>query len=128
MDEIVTKAIIIGVSIFVTLLIVTVLIFEFTQISSVYKVTAETNITFEERLSEFDKYRDSTNYFNGLDVKNTIKKYKNDKSVEVCIDEAGAINCSDSITINKSDYKEPYKSRMEEDGIKYKIIFKREGI
>lgn len=128
MDEIVTKAIIIGVSIFVTLLIVTVLIFEFTQISSVYKVTAETNITFEERLSEFDKYRDSTNYFNGLDVKNTIQKYKNDKSVDVCIDEGGTINCSDSIIINKSDYKEPYKSRMDEEGIKYKIIFKKEGI
>ena len=70
MDEIATKSIIIGVSIFITLVIVTILIFEFTQIRSIYKTTAETNVSFEDRLDEFDKYRNSTNYFNGLDVKN----------------------------------------------------------
>lgn len=126
MDEIVTKAIIIGVSIFVTLLIVTVLIFEFTQIRSVYKITAETNVTFEERLDEFDKYRDSNNYFNGLDVKNTIEKYKNDDTVDVCIKSGESINCSDSITINKDNYNKEYKSYMEEEGIKFKIIFEKE--
>lgn len=126
MDEIVTKALIIGVSIFVTLLIVTVLIFEFTQIRDIYKVTAETNITFEERLDEFNKYRDSSNYFNGLDVKNTIEKYRNDKTVDVCLEEDEVITCGDTFTVSQSDYNKEYKSYMTENGIKFQIVFEKE--
>ena len=126
MDEIVTKALIIGVSIFITLIIVTVLILEFTQIKDIYRITAESNITFEQRLDEFDKYRDSSNYFNGLDVKNTIEKYRNDKSVEVCIDEDGTIDCSDTITVPRENYNKEYKSYMIEDGNVFQIVFENE--
>ena len=127
MDEIATKAIIIGVSIFVTMIIVTVLIFEFTQISNLYRTTAETDITFEERLDEFDKYRDSNNYFNGLDVKNTIEKYKNDDTVKVCIEEDDiTINCDDTIEIMSQDYNKEYKSYMEEESAIFKIVFEKE--
>lgn len=125
MDEIATKAIIIGVSIFVTLIIVTVLVFEFTQIRNLYKVTAETDITFEERLDEFDKYRDSNNYFNGLDVNNTIKKYKKDPTVDVCITEEDVENCSDDLIISTENYKKKYIVNMTEDNAKYKIVFKK---
>ena len=51
-DEISTKAIIIGISIFITMFILTVIIFEFNEIQNVYKQVAETDISFEERLDE----------------------------------------------------------------------------
>ena len=84
MDEISTKAIIIGVAITVTLLIVTTIILEFNEISKIYKSVSETEVSFESRLNELDKFRDSNNIFYGIDVKNTWEKYKNDKTVVVC--------------------------------------------
>ena len=122
MDEIATRAIIIGISIFITLIIVTVVIFEFSQIQKVYKVTAETDVTFEERLNEFDKYKDSNNDFRGLDVKNTISKYEYDDSVEVCVQEA-ALKCSD-IIIEESDYNKKYSASLEEMNNINRIIFR----
>ena len=121
MDEISTRAIIIGVSIFVTLIIVTVIIFEFSQIQKVYKVTAETDITFEERLDEFDKYRDSNNDLTGIDLRNTVAKYNDDETVEVCVQEE-TLKCSD-IEVDASDYNRKYSSRLEEINNKYRIIF-----
>ena len=126
MDEIASKAIIIGVSIFVTLIIVTVLVFEFTQIRDVYRITAETNITFEDKLDEFDKYRDSNNYFNGLDVKNTIEKYRNDKTVDVCLEHDETFTCNDAFTVDESEYNKEYKSYMMEEESKFKIVFEKE--
>lgn len=126
MDEITTKAIIIGVSIFVTIIILTVIIFEFSQIQSIYKITAETNITFEDRLDEFDKYRDSNNYFNGLDVKNTKAKYSSDKSVDVCLKTGGVEVCNDSLNISDGEYNREYKASLEEIGNKFKIVFEKE--
>lgn len=124
MDDIVTKALIIGVSIFVTLLVATVLILEFTEIKGLYRGVAETEIRFEDRLDEFDKYRDSNNYFNGLDVKNTIEKYKNDKTVQICeeIDDEGNIDCD--VTITSDKYNKQYRARMDETSSKFIIIFK----
>ena len=142
MDEIASKAIIIGVSIFVTLIIITVLIFEFTQIKDIYRVTAETDVTFEAKLNEFDKYRDSNNYFNGLDVKNTIEKYKNDDTVDVCIklgeettcndyvcEDIGGINkCRNTIIIPESDYTKQYIVSFDDEALIYKIIFEKIGL
>lgn len=124
MDEIATKALIIGVSIFVTLIIITVVIFEFTQIKEIYKGVGETDISFEERLDEFDKYRDSNNVFLGLDVKNTLEKYKNNNVVDVCVEQGGIDVCED-VTINEQDYNKQYVSTFEEIGSKYKITFKK---
>ncbi len=121
MDEIAVKAVVIGVSIFVTLLIVTVVIFEFSEIKQLYKQTAETNITFEGRLDEFDKYRDSNTEFYGIDVQNTIDKYENDKSVDVCVSE----NCSDSIELTREEYSKPYISNLEQKNGIYIINFNR---
>lgn len=123
MDEITTKAIIIGVSILVTIIILTVIIFEFTQIQSVYKQVGQTNISFEDRLDEFDKYRDSSNLFTGLDVRNTVKKYINDKSVNVCINTNVGEVCNDSIDIEHLDYKKEYSSILDETTNIFKIIF-----
>ena len=123
MDEITTKALIIGVSIFVTLIVVTVIIFEFTQIKDIYKGVGETNVSFESNLDEFDKYRDSNNVFSGIDVKNTLAKYKNNKLVEVCVKQA-ELKCTD-VTINESEYNKEYFSTFEKIGSKYRIKFER---
>ena len=123
MDEISTKAIIIGVSIFVTLIILTVIVFEFQQIQSVYKQVGQTNISFEEQLDEFDKYRDSNNLFTGLDVRNTVKKYANNKTVDVCIISVTGEVCNDRIQIENLDYKKEYSSRLDESTNIFKIIF-----
>ncbi len=126
MDDIVTKALIIGVSIFVTLIVATVLILEFTQIKDIYRGVAETNIRFEDRLNEFDKYKDSNNYFNGLDVKNTIEKYKNDEGVQVCVISGGNMVCDDTLEIAEEKYKEEYKSYIDEENSILKIVFEEE--
>lgn len=123
MDEISTKAIIIGVSIFVTLIILTVIVFEFQQIQSVYKQVGQTNISFEEQLDEFDKYRDSNNLFTGLDIRNTVKKYANNKAVDVCMTSIAGEICNDSIQIENLDYKKGYSSRVDETTNIFKIIF-----
>lgn len=123
MDEISTKAIIIGVSIFVTLVILTVIVFEFQQIQSVYKQVGQTNISFEEQLDEFDKYRDSNNLFTGLDIRNTVKKYANNKAVDVCMTSIAGEICNDSIQIENLDYKKGYSSRVDETTNIFKIIF-----
>ena len=123
MDEISTKAIIRGVSIFVTLVILTVIVFEFQQIQSVYKQVGQTNISFEEQLDEFDKYRDPNNLFTGLDVRNTVKKYGNNKIADVCITSVTGEVCNDSIQIEDLDYKKEYSSRLDESANIFKIIF-----
>lgn len=124
MDEIATKAITIGVAVFITIVIFTVVLLEFGQISDIYSQTAETNITFEDRLDEFDKYRDSNNRFIGLDVVNTVAKYKDDTSVQVCVDE-GSLICGNSINIGKEDYNKRYRAEFTEVNGIFRIKFSR---
>ena len=123
MDEIGTKAIIIGVSIFVTLLILTVIILEYEQIQNLYRFAGEADISFEQKLDEFDKYRDSNNQFTGLDVRNTLKKYSADKSVSVCISNGAGEICDDGINVDGLDYKEKYMASLVEQTNRFKIIF-----
>lgn len=118
MDEIAVKALLTGVGIFVTLIIVTVVIMEFFQIGQIYKHVGETDVSFESQFNEFDKFNDTNNIFNGLDVKNYIKKYVDDDSVEVCIDD----KCSD-INLNNINYANEYKASLEETTKGYRIIF-----
>lgn len=122
MDEIAIKSVVIGVSIFVTLLIFTVIIFEYAEITNLYKQTGEINTTFEKQMDEFNKYKDENNEFVGLDVENAVKKYKEDSTVDVCVGEVDQ-KCNDEITINKSGYKEKYKSKFIDNNGMYKIVF-----
>lgn len=125
MDEIATKAIIIGVSIFVTLIIITVIIFEYEQISSIYENVEKTDVSFESKLDELDKYRDSNNEFNGLDVRNTIKKYEKNNSIDICIESTPEDTCNDNINIDSLDYSAKYYSEFTENSNKYIITFIR---
>jgi len=121
-DEIATKSIIIGVSIFVTMMIATVVLFEFSVIADIYESTGETDITFEEKMDEFNKYKDMNNEFNGLDVRNTVAKYKNNGLVDVCIGELSP-TCNDSITISENEYKDMYSPRFTQVNGRYLITF-----
>lgn len=124
MDEISTKALIIGISLFITTVIITIVVFEFTTIRDLYKGVAETDISFDSQFDEFDKYRNSANIFSGLDVKNTSNKYKNNDLVEVCInDPSTGLRCLDTIDEPLISYKDKYISRLEEINNRYRIIF-----
>lgn len=125
MDEISTKAIVIGISIFVTMIIITFILLEYDQISDLYKNVEKTDISFESKLDELDKYRDSNNEFNGLDVRNTIKKYENSKLVDVCIRESPDDICNDSINIDSLDYSTKYYSEFKEINNVFVITFIR---
>lgn len=117
MDEIGSKALLLGVGIFVTLIIVTVIVLEFFQIEQIYKNVGEVDISFESQFDELNKFRDN-NIFNGLDVKNYIKKYADNKSIEVCLQSM----CSD-IDINSINYATEYTANLEEIPTGYRIIF-----
>lgn len=119
MEETGVKALLIGVSIFITLIIVTVVIMEFFQIGEIYKSVGETNVSFESKFDEFSKFNDSNNIFNGVNVKNYIKKYKNDDSVDVCINSI----CNDNININIINNSDEYTPTLEETNKGYKIVF-----
>lgn len=121
MEEIGTKAVVIGVSIFITLFIVTIIIFEYAEITNLFKQTGEIDITFEERMDEFNKYKDENNEFIGLDIENILRKYKDDKSIDICIGETEQ-KCNDEIVINQTEYNHKYKAKFI-DGKKFKIVF-----
>lgn len=135
MDEIAVKALLIGVGVFITILITTVIIAEFFEIRQIYASVAETDISFESKFDELDKFKDPTNEFSGLDVKNYVKKYENNDRIYVCIDE----KCEDDI--RGTDYlkqicdrdidggikncSDIYRSTFEETNVGYKITFKK---
>lgn len=126
MDELGIKALIIGVGIFVTVLITTVLIAEFFQINQIYKSVGETNVSFESNFNELDKFNDSTNEFNGLDVKNYIKKYENNPTVEVCVDDVCGdidLNRICNREVNISGCSDRYTASLEKTNKGYKIVF-----
>ncbi|MDD2627416.1 MAG: hypothetical protein PHR25_02630 [Clostridia bacterium] len=124
MDEISTRAIIIGVAIFVTMFITTVVILEFTHIREIYKNVGETDVSLESKLDELNKYKDSINEFNGLDVRNTVEKYKNNKTIEVCINNGGGYICSD-INISESQYTDIYTSELISISKGIRILFSK---
>ena len=123
MEEIGVKTIVIAVSIFITLIILTILILEFSHISEIYKNVGETNVSFEAKFDELDKFRDSNNTFTSLDVINYIKKYEEDKSVQVCVKSS----CNDTNNISMlSDYETSYNEYyaiLETTNEGYKIVF-----
>jgi len=117
LEELGVKALLIGVAIFVTLLITSIVMLEFFQIGEIYKHVGEVNPSFEERFDKLDKFRNVNNVFTGLDVKNYINKYKNDNNIKVCLDNG---TCDDP---NNIPYNEEYSPGLESTGNKYIITF-----
>ena len=129
MDELGSKAVMIGVAIFITLLIVTVVILEFEHISNIYGQVAETDISFEAHLDELDKFRNSNNEFSGLDVKNTFEKYRENGEIDVCVGGNNESQCADAAIIpdDTSKYKDKYYAVLENTSVGYRIVFYLKG-
>ncbi len=81
MDTSINKALMIGVSIFVTLVIVTGVIVVVNQIKNVYAEVYNVNTNISTRFDEFSKYQESNR--TGLDLINAANKYYNDSLVIV---------------------------------------------
>jgi len=128
LDEISVKAIVVSVSIFVTLLILTLIVLEFTHISDIYANAAESEIAFEDKFDELDKFRDSNNIFTTLDVRNYVKKYATDKTIEVCIesvcyDENTNVDEIPQLNDYETVYNE-YTAELVDTKKGYRIVFK----
>lgn len=81
MDYMSNKALIIAVSLFVTMAIASAVLFTINQVKTVYKQVYETDVSIQSSFSEFDEYDDTLK--TGLDMVNTAKKYKDNPSVYV---------------------------------------------
>lgn len=121
MEEVGVKALVIGVSIFVTLVIVGVVILEITHIGEIYKHVGETNVSFESKFNELDKFNDPNNEFNGLDVKNYINKYREEDAVEVCLE--SALSCGDMISVDSIIDSDLYKATLDSINSTHRIVF-----
>ncbi len=71
MDFLSNKAIMIGVSLFITIAITSGVLLSVGQIKNIYKEVYETNTNID--FDEFEKYDNGE--FLGIDVKNTVRKY-----------------------------------------------------
>ena len=81
MDEITSKALTIGVAVFITIAITSGLLMVIDQIKEIYGQVYETDISLQSSFSEFDAYDNVPK--TGIDVINAIKKYENDPGVIV---------------------------------------------
>jgi len=130
-DEIAVKALLVGVGVFITIIITTLIIAEFFEIRQIYKHVAETDVSFESKFDELSKFRDPSNEFRGIDVKNYIKKYKNDGRIELCVEE----KCEDEIDLKAICDKEIdggikncsdiYNAKFEDTNVGYRITFNK---
>lgn len=105
MDDIPTRAIIIGVNIFVTITIVSLLIIMFSQMGEIYGVVANTDTSIASRFDDiYSMYHGRTE--TGVGLLNTIKAFEEDNSQEVIIMYPGAVNIR--------SYLEEYNDAREE--------------
>ena len=82
MDEISTRAIIIGVGLFVTMTIVTLFIATYTQVQNIYGIVINTNNSIYDMFSDiYSMYSGKTE--NGIGLLNTIKQYEKDTKVVI---------------------------------------------
>lgn len=107
MDEITSKALTIGVAVFITIAITSGLLIVIDQIKGIYGQVYETDISLQSSFSEFDAYDNVQK--TGIDVINTIKKYENDLGVIVQLSNGSSIyatytGASDVSTNNWSKY------------------------
>ena len=104
MSEMSNKALIIAVSLFITISITSSILLIMSHFKDIYAEVEKTDINIGNRFTEFDKYDNTT--LTGLDVKNTIKKYQNNSLVTI----DGAVNKKS--TISKNSYSSLYTSTV----------------
>lgn len=139
MEYMSNKALVIAVSLIISMSIASAVILVINQVMTVYKQVYETDTSIKSGFDEFDSYDNTTK--TALEVLSTVKKYKDNSLVEIIV--AGQGNNKDAIQsyIENSiisDKNEPidvenidslkasaeYSSKLERmDGNKIKITF-----
>ena len=139
MEYMSNKALVIAVSLIISMSIASAVILVINQVMTVYKQVYETDTSIKSGFDEFDSYDNTTQ--TALEVLSTIKKYKDNSLVEIIV--AGQGNNKDAIQSYiensiKQNEKEPidvenidslkasaeYSSKLERmDGNKIRITF-----
>lgn len=83
MEDSVSRAIMFGVGIFITLIITSGVIGIFSQMKNIYADVDKTNTTITSRFGEFARYDNTT--LTGMDVINTANRFYNDNLVTVVV-------------------------------------------
>jgi len=129
------KALIIAVSLIVTMAIASSVLLIINQVVTVYGQVYETDTSIQSGFDEFDSY-DNTQK-TALDVLNTVKKYKNNSLVSV-VDGNGSpyneealkrsLNVENAgtgdLSVNSTDSSKTYSSTIKRDNNKVTIILK----
>lgn len=130
MDDITTRAIVIGVSIFVTLTIVTLVITMFFQMQEIYGIVATTDTSIYSAFDDiYAMYYGRT--MSGLGLLNTIKRYEDRTDIDVVVVYPGSSDIKSYIeSANASGTQTPLresvylKSLMEQNnGYKYETKY-----
>lgn len=121
------KAIIIAVSLFITIMISSTVLFTINQVKEVYAQVYETDTLIQNNFDEFDAYDNSQK--TQLELLNTAKKYENSTSVFVTNISQGNIGSSieekkQKAKDNKINVKDLQSSLIEEDTQTGKAIIK----
>lgn len=93
MEYMSNKALVIAVSLIISMSIASAVILVINQVMTVYKQVYETDTSIKSGFDEFDSYDNTTK--TALEVLSTIKKYKDNSLVEIIV--AGQGNNKDAI-------------------------------
>ena len=97
MDFLSTKVIYIAVGLFITIVITTSIVFTISKVSQIYGQVNKTDIDIKSGIAEFAMYDNTTLY--GIDLVNTVKKYKVDNNVVINIKlKNGALSSINKVT------------------------------
>lgn len=135
MDYMSNKALIIAVSLIVTMAIASAVLLIINQVVTVYGQVYETDTSIQSGFDEFDSY-DNTQK-TALDVLNTVKKYKNNSLVSVVDGNGSPYNEEDlkkslnvenagteDLSVNSIEASRTYSSTIKRDNNKVTIILK----
>ena len=115
MENSTSKAIMIGVGIFVTVAITSGILFSINQMKDIYSKVYETDTSMTSRFSEYDAF-DNT-IVTGVDVINAINKYKLES-------EGGKVILSGiSTEASENFYSSTFKASITGEGDNIKITF-----
>ena len=135
MDYMSNKALIIAVSLIVTMAIASSVLLIINQVVTVYGQVYETDTSIQSGFDEFDSY-DNTQK-TALDVLNTVKKYKNNSLVSVVDGNGSPYNeealksslevenaGTGDLSVSSTEASKTYSSTIKRDNNKVTIILK----
>lgn len=107
MDYISNKALIIAVSLLITMGIASAVLYTINQVTGIYKTVYETDTLIQSNFDEFDAYNDVEK--TKLDLLNAAKKYKDSSTVYVTTKKQSDVNLANvnevkNNRINQTDY------------------------